>query len=233
MLEWFFRGHSFAWMIHSGPFSCLNDSAGAFVLLEWFIQDHSVAWIFRRGNSYYFNDVIQDHSDAWMILPGHSLCLNDSFRTIQLLEWFCRGIHYAWMIHSGPFRWLNDLFSCILQNVFTPMVSVRWCGEISIIFITYEKHVWNWTYLMVWYECFSWCTEMSKANLQIDFVHKDAETKFGISSFIVACYISSHTRCLGTWDEFPLFLRTNLITNDCRRRSNANSQRAIPAQFMQ
>ena len=107
---------------------CLNDSSGVihFCLksFEWFIQDHSVAWM----------------------IPGHSFYLNDSFRTIQLLEWLYRGICYAWMIHSGPIRCLNDLFSRILQSVLAIMFSIRLCGEISIIFITYEKHVWNWTY---------------------------------------------------------------------------------------
>jgi hypothetical protein len=47
------------------------------------------------------------HDVMVMILPGHSLYLNDSFRTIQLLEWF---------IQLGLAKRLNP------KNVQHPMV---------------------------------------------------------------------------------------------------------------
>jgi hypothetical protein len=151
-------------MIHSGPFSCLNDSAGAYVLLEW----------------------------------------------------FCRGIRYAWMIHSGPFRCLHDLFSCTLQNFLALMFSIRWCGEISIIFIAYEKHVWNWTYLMVWYKGFSSCTKMSNAYLQIDFVHTYILMLRQNSTLATASWCAAfHHMLPGVWahgTSSRLLLRTNLVT---------------------
>jgi hypothetical protein len=49
-------------------------------------------------------------------------------------------------------------------NVRHPMVQ----RNINHLYCVDQKHVRNWTYLMVSYKCFSLCTKMSKANLQID-----------------------------------------------------------------
>ncbi len=117
--EWFVQRHSLAWMIHSGPFSWLNDSFRTIQLLEWFIQasqeksdfcsTKSSLMIHKHVQFQYELQlkqivirwkIVQVHSVAWMIHSGPFRFLNDSFRTIQLLEWFIQDHSGAWMIHS-------------------------------------------------------------------------------------------------------------------------------------
>ena len=88
MVEWFIQDHSVAWMIHSGPFSCLNDSFRLLNKNRTFAQHVARRWITRMYN---FQNKLQFKQIVirWKIVQGRSL---------------------AWMIHSGPFRFLNDSF---------------------------------------------------------------------------------------------------------------------------
>jgi hypothetical protein len=110
LLEWFIQDHSDGWMIHSGPFSCLNDSFKTIQLLEWFIQASQQKSDFSSTSSSLLNykhslfqyelqlmqiivcgKIVQQHSLALMIHSGPFRFLNDSFRTIQVHEWFIQG----------------------------------------------------------------------------------------------------------------------------------------------
>ena len=50
-------------------------------------------------------------SMLWLRCAGRRL--NDSFRGIQLVEWFIQDHSDGWMIHSRPFSCLNDSFRTI------------------------------------------------------------------------------------------------------------------------
>jgi hypothetical protein len=123
-------------MICSEAFTCLNDSFRTIQLVEWFIQDHSVAWMIHSGFSrkigLLLNKKLVDDSQTCTVsvratikancyplknCSGAFSCLNDSFRTIQVLEWFIQDHSVAWMIHSGPFRCMNDSFMDMFLNV--------------------------------------------------------------------------------------------------------------------
>ena len=63
----------------------------------------------------------------WMIRSEAFSCLNDSFRTIQMVEWFIQDHSVAWMIHSGPFSCLNDSFRLLNKNwTFAQQVPCCW-----------------------------------------------------------------------------------------------------------
>ncbi len=71
-------------------------------------------------------------ANRWVLKnrSGAFSCLNDSFRGIQLLEWFIQGHSDAWMIHPGALSCLNDSFICYLWNVLSLLMSIYENGEL-------------------------------------------------------------------------------------------------------
>ena len=109
---------------------------------------------------------IQGHSVGWTIHSGPFRCLNDSFRTIQLLEWFIQAIPKKTDIfsttnskyseycsttsvrgtlvansryfknRSGAFSWLNDSFMTIQMH--------EWfIQDHSVAWMIHSEHIWK------------------------------------------------------------------------------------------
>ena len=55
-------------MIHSGAFSCLNNSFRTIQMLEWFIHDHSVAWMIHSGHSKKNGHFLNNELDVLRVL---------------------------------------------------------------------------------------------------------------------------------------------------------------------
>ena len=110
LLERFIQDHSDAWMIHSGPFSCLNDSFRLF---------QKKTDIFSTTNSKYSEYCSRTSVRGTLVANSRYLknrsgafsWLNDSFMTIQMLEWFIQDHSVAWMIHS------DDIWKRLIPNV--------------------------------------------------------------------------------------------------------------------
>ena len=134
-------------MIHSGPFSCLNDS---FRLLNqnWtFTQQVACRWIttsmYKISMSYCSSKLLSVEK-----LFRAFISLNDSFRTIQALEWFIQGHSGAWMIHSGPFRSMNDSFRGMFWNVLS--LTLRTCAGKEMLMTHKKRSETNWNNPINW-----------------------------------------------------------------------------------
>jgi hypothetical protein len=76
-------------------------------------------------------------SMLWLRCAGRRL--NDSFRGIQLLEWFIQDHSDGWMIHSGPFSCLNDSFRLLNKNpTFTQKVARCWIASMYSFSTSYK-----------------------------------------------------------------------------------------------
>ncbi len=139
--EWFVQRHSAAWMIHSGPFWWLNDSFRTIQLHEWFIQPTQQNWTFPQQVACHWITWIHKFSKSYS--SSKWLSLGKLFRGIHLLEWFFQDHSPAWMIHSGPFRSMNDWFRDMFRNVIS--ITLRTCtgGEMLMTHKTMSETTWN------------------------------------------------------------------------------------------
>jgi hypothetical protein len=69
---------------------------------------------------------VQRHSVAWMIHSGPFRWLNDSFRTIQLLEWFIQASQQNWTFAQPVARrWITSMYKFSTSYSSSKLLSVE------------------------------------------------------------------------------------------------------------